>query len=287
MRVTERPIPDHLQASLSLPFAQMDRELKALDDEQRSEFARVLEREVLRHARRGEGIEFLLDNLPQPLAQQGLECQTMAIINGMIATCSESFKNSPESEIHDLIRRMRDTVRGRSPSVDVNRGISLWKSICLLFGVRKDAQSSLPRGVMSPESDAAMNVDAVARALIQMGQPLERLNAPYNLLELVRVLYSDGGFAVLADPAKRHGTVGHAYTIVPIDKPSNNCIALRLDSLGSDEKRVRPIYLEELISFFVRNYSSEATLSAFRLKKSSPETVERSDPSRIRIKLSN
>jgi hypothetical protein len=189
-----------------IDLASLLRELKG--PRQREILAKLLQ-ELLAVARAGKGVQYA--EIPPPFKQVGLECQTMALINGLVAIGEGNHLSAISSDIRKLVESIRTAVQQ--------------------VGLRGETGSYDPTRESSVNTDAHFSMTTVASQLPKLGIPLRRQQAADNPIKLTRELFVPRHFMGVGKADAWHGKA-----VVPLAGATSEQFAAELDSLTGTKR---------------------------------------------------
>lgn len=185
----------------------------------------------------GQGVA--LREIPEPITQRGLECQTMAIINGIRAVGEEKKLASISSDIRGLVTQVRVRIqqaglRGETGSFDIDTGSTV-------------------------DTQAHFSMSNVAIELPRLGVPLRRLTTADNPLKLARDLFRPKRFMGISK-----GNAWHATSIIPLAEASPEQFVVELDSLRGTK---RVMSLQEFLQLTVNKDSFRDNFEIYEISE--------------------
>lgn len=195
---------------------------EALNSPRQEEIVIKIMQDMLIAGQSGQGVRF--DEIPAPLVQSGLECQIMAILNGMRAIGKENLITELFLDVRTAISQIRrkvqaDGLAGKTGAFDLDTGSTI-------------------------DANAHFSMPSMATEIARCGIPLIRRRAPGNPIELAKGLFQPNRFM-----GAGIDRTWHAKTIVPLTPATPEQFMAELDSLGRGK---RCMSIEEFLRFTLR-----------------------------------
>lgn len=177
----------------------------ALNNDSTREVLSQLKDQILRSAKNGVGVNS--EQIPEPLEQSELECQTMAIINGCRTVVDGDTSEKISRGASSIVENVRKLTRSAALSGNTT-------SVDLIGGTTVDQQAHYRMG-------------QVAEKFKDVGISLEFSHSNLNPIKLAERLFQEKTFLGVSQSDKFH-----AFCVVPLNNPTEDEFAVLLDSIG-------------------------------------------------------